>query len=72
MRCKRVALVNLSVIEENDGKMRFQVTGCGDFFESLDCCGRETCMNFGGTIFVQGDDILNEAETRVDIYSLHN
>lgn len=72
VRCKRVVLVDLSVLEEIDGITQFEVKGRGDFFESLDCYGRETSMNFGGTILVQGDDILNEAETRVDIYSLHN
>ena len=72
MQCKRIAFVDLSIIEEIDGKTRFEVTGRGDFFEILDWGGKEITMNFETTILVQGDDILNEEGMRVNIYDLRN
>ena len=43
------------------------MSGRGDFFESFGDFGKETSMNFEAAILVHGDDILNEAEIRVNI-----
>ena len=54
-------------INEVDGRTQFSVSGRGDFFESFGDFGKETSMNFEAAILVHGDDILNEAEIRVNI-----
>ncbi len=67
VKCKKIILIDLKTIDEIDNRTRFRVSGRGDFFESFGNFGKETSMNFETTILVHGDDILNEAEMRVDV-----
>lgn len=72
VQCKRITLVDLTFIEENDGQAQYNVSGRGDFFENFGSYGRETDMKFNATILVQGDDILNEAKTIVYLSNLQD
>lgn len=67
VQCKKIALIDLRPINEVDGRTQFSVSGRGDFFESFGDFGKETNMDFEAAILVHGDDILNEAEIRVNI-----
>lgn len=53
VQCKRITLVDLTFIEENDGQTLYEVSGNGSFLESFAKFEKESNMRFNAKILVQ-------------------
>lgn len=68
VKCKSIALVKLTFIEKTDGTTQYEASGRGSFLEDLGKIGGlEHNMDYKSIIHVKGDDIIDAANTRVDL-----